>query len=126
MNLKSAAGATLYVKNLAKSIKFYEDLGLVAKKNESNHFTLYLNWYWLDLVEIRNEDKPEFLKEAKAENKGAGIYLYFSADSVDDSYEELVAKGYKPSSEPKDWPWGNREFVIRDPDGYKIVIFKRK
>ena len=52
--------------------------------------------------------------------------LYFSVDDVDEAYKSLRAKGLKPSSEPKDRPWGNREFVIRDPDGYKLVIFKRK
>lgn len=33
--------------------------------------------------------------------------------------------GMKPSSEPRDWPWGRREFVLRDPDGYKLVFFKK-
>jgi len=21
------------------------------------------------------------------------------------------------------WPWGKREFVVKDPDGYKLVFF---
>lgn len=24
---------------------------------------------------------------------------------------------------PRDWPWGNREFVLKDPDGYKLVFW---
>jgi len=47
-------------------------------------------------------------------------------DDADASYQEVVAKGIKPSSEPRDWPWGNREFVVRDPDGYKLVFFQKK
>jgi uncharacterized glyoxalase superfamily protein PhnB len=85
-----------------------------------------LNWYWIDFLAIDIEDKPEFQKEAKLSDKVAGLYLYISVDNVDDYYNNLVSKGLKPKSEPRDWPWGNREFVIRDPDGYKLVFFKRK
>ena len=72
------------------------------------------------------EQKEEFRKEAQLEHKGAGIFLYLSVENVDEAYKDLIAKGFNPSSEPRDWPWGNREFVIRDPDGYKLVIFKKK
>ena len=59
------------------------------------------------------------------DNKGAGLYLYISVDNVDKFYKKLLSKKLNPSSAPRDWPWGNREFVIRDPDGYKLVFFKR-
>ncbi len=85
-----------------------------------------MNWFWIDFIAIDKEDKPEFQKEAHLDNKGAGLYLYISVDNVDDFYNDLVAKGFKPKSEPRDWPSGNREFVMRDPDGYKLVFFKRK
>jgi uncharacterized glyoxalase superfamily protein PhnB len=85
-----------------------------------------LNWYWIDFLVIDIEDKPEFQKEAKLSDKGAGLYLYISVDNVDDVYNNLVSKGLKPKSEPCDWPSGNPEFVIRDPAGYKLVFFKRK
>lgn len=71
------------------------------------------------------EQKAAFKKEASAEHKGAGQFLYISVEDVDETYKELVDKGVTPSSEPRDWPWGNREFVVRDPDGYKIVFFKK-
>lgn len=50
--------------------------------------------------------------------------IYLIVDDVDETYKELLEKGLKPSSEPRDWPWGNREFVIRDPDGYKLVFYR--
>jgi len=52
--------------------------------------------------------------------------LYLSVDDVDVFQKELLSKGMKPSSKPQDHPRGNREFILRDPDGYKLVIFKRK
>jgi uncharacterized glyoxalase superfamily protein PhnB len=87
---------------------------------------VYLNWYRIDFVAIDKESKPDIQKEASLENKGAGIFLYFSVDNVDETYKEVLSMGLKPLSEPQDMSWGNREFIIRDPDGYKIVLFKRK
>jgi len=126
MKIKSVSGVSCYVKDLDKTAQFYETLGFEVKKREVNHITVYSNWFWIDFLAIDKEDKPEFQKQAHLDNKGAGLYLYLSVDNVDNFYKELLSKGLKPVSEPRDWPWGNREFVIRDPDGYKLVIFKRK
>ena len=125
MKLKSVSGLVCYVKDLNKTIKFYEDLGFVFRKKEETSATAYVNWYWIQFLAIDKETKPNFKEEAVLENKGAGVYTYLSVDDVDEAYKELVSKGLKPSTQPKDWPWGNREFVIRDPDGYKIVVFNR-
>jgi hypothetical protein len=32
----------------------------------------------------------------------------------------------KPLGEPEVRASGNREFVLRDPDGYKLVFFQKK
>jgi hypothetical protein len=58
--------------------------------------------------------------------KGAGQFLCLSVEDVDEACKSLKARGLKPSSEPNDWPWGNRDFDIRAPGGYELVIFKRK
>jgi len=126
MKIKSVSGVTLYVKDLNKSAEFYETLGFDKRKDAENTVTIYSNWFWLTLVSPPDEKKEEFKKEASLENRGAGIFLNLSVENVDEFYSEVLAKGLKPSSEPKDWPWGSREFVLRDPDGYKLVIFKKK
>lgn len=126
MKMKSVAGIVCYVKDIDKTAKFYEALGFQFEKREPDHISIRLNWFWIDFHQQDKEDKPEFQKEANLSNKGAGLFLYISVENVDEFYKDLLSKGLKPSSEPRDWPWGNREFVIRDPDGYKLVIFKRK
>ena len=126
MKLKGAAGYACYVSDLDKTVDFYQALGLEVKKREANRAIIYLNWYRIDLVTTSKDDEPELQKEAELTHKGAGVFLYFSVDDVDVTYQEVLAKGLKPTSEPKDQPWGNREFVLPDPDGYKLVIFKRK
>ena len=124
MKLKSAAGIVCYVKDVKKTVKFYQALGFTFKKNKPDHATGYINWFWIDFLQSSKEKKSGFKDDANAKHKGDGLYLYLSVDDVDKAYKDLKAKKFTPS-EPKDWAWGNREFVIRDPDGYKLVVFKR-
>jgi catechol 2,3-dioxygenase-like lactoylglutathione lyase family enzyme len=126
MKVKSVSGFTIYVKDLEKTVEFYTMLGFDFKKQDTFSATGYMNWYSINFIDASKEDKQEFLKEAHAEIRGMGIFINLSVDDVDEAYKELVSKGIKPSSEPRDWPWGNREFVLRDPDGYKLVFFKKK
>jgi catechol 2,3-dioxygenase-like lactoylglutathione lyase family enzyme len=125
MDLKSVSGFTLYVKDLDVSADFYETLGFKVEKQEEGHAFVRLNWFTIDLVDQMKENKSEFQKEAGSEPKGSGIFINISVGDVDEYYKKVVDKGFKPSSQPRDWPWGNREFVLRDPDGYKLVMFKR-
>lgn len=124
-SMKSVSGTVCYVKDITKTAEFYEALGFHFDKWDPDHISIRLNWFWMDFHPQDKEDKPDFQKEASLENKGAGLFIYISVDDVDEFYKDLLAKGLHPSSEPKDWPWGNREFVIRDPDGYKLVFFKK-
>lgn len=69
-------------------------------------------------------DEPEFAADALGAAKGLGAYLYVRVDDVDATYRRLTEQKLTPSSQPRDWPWGNREFVIKDPDGYKICFWQ--
>lgn len=126
MKIKSVSGLTCYVNDLDKTATFYTMLGFSIKKRENSMMVAYMNWFFITFVLSSKEEKPEFQSDAHAKEKGEGIYIYLSVDDVDTAYNELLTKGYTPSSEPRDWEWGNREFVIRDPDGYKLVLFKKK
>jgi catechol 2,3-dioxygenase-like lactoylglutathione lyase family enzyme len=126
MKLKAASGYACYVKDLDKTAGFYEKLGLVIKERKSDRLIIYLNWYRIDFVVRDTESMPEIQKEADSAHKGDGVFLYFSVDDVDETYKEVLALGLQPASEPQDMSWGNREFTVRDPDGYKVVLFKRK
>lgn len=125
MKLKSVSGFVCYVKDLGKTAKFYKDLGFLQSARDENHASFRLNWFSMDFVAQDKETKEEFKKEANAQNKGAGIFINIGVENVDDFYKGVINKGLKPSSEPRDWPWGNREFVLRDPDGYKLVFFQK-
>ncbi len=124
MKLVSVSGIVHYVKDTAQTAAFYETLGFLITKREPDHVSVRLNWFWMDFHPQDKEDKPDFQKEANLENKGAGQFVYVKVDNVDDYYQNLLSKGLTPSNEPRDWSWGNREFAIRDPDGYKLVFFE--
>jgi len=101
-------------------------LGFRVGERTDTYLKVHLNWFWLQFIAAGTEAKPEFQAEATAEPKGAGLYIHIAVEDVDEVYKEVVAAGCKPSSEPRDWPWGTREFVLRDPDGYKLVFFQKK
>jgi catechol 2,3-dioxygenase-like lactoylglutathione lyase family enzyme len=126
MKIKSVSGLTCFVKNLEKTGKFYEALGFEIKKKEADHITAYSNWFWIDFVSMEKGARAESIKPQDLASKGAGFSIYLSVDNVDDFYKELIENGMKPVTEPQNKPWGNREFSLPDPDGYNLVIFKRK
>jgi uncharacterized glyoxalase superfamily protein PhnB len=126
MKIKSVSGVTCYVKNLNKTATFYEALGFEIRKRETHHVTAYSNWFWVDFLAISKNKREEFTKGEELSNPGAGVFLYLSVDNVDEFHQYLVSKKIKTSTKPQDQPWGNREFMLRDPDGYHLVIFKRK
>jgi catechol 2,3-dioxygenase-like lactoylglutathione lyase family enzyme len=126
MKAKSVSGLGLYVQDIAATAAFYEALGFRVGERSENYLKIYLNWFWMQFNTIDSEEKPEFQKEALTTPRGAGLFINIAVDDVDGFYQEAVAAGMKPSSEPRDWPWGAREFAMRDPDGYKLVFFKKK
>ena len=124
MKIKSVSGLALYVKNLNKTATFYEALGFEIRKRETNHITAYSNWFWIDFLAIGKDERAKI--STNATSKGSDVLIYLSVEDVDDFHHDLVSKKLKPITKPQDQPWGNREFILRDPDGYKLVIFKRK
>lgn len=119
--LKSLSSILLLSSDLKKSKEFYKKLGLIFVSEENGILTFRLNWF---KIQILDKKSATIDNDANVEPKGAGVYIYFSTDDVDKLYSELKKKGLKPSSEPKNWPWGNREFAIKDPDGYRLVLYQ--
>ncbi len=126
MKIKSVSGITCYVKNLNKTATFYEALGFEIRKRETHHVTAYSNWFWIDFLAISKNEREGFAKGIDLSNPGSGVFLYLSVENVEEFHQYLVSKKIKTLTKPQDQPWGNCEFMLRDPDGYNLVIFKRK
>lgn len=116
--IKRLHSALFYVSDLNKTAEFYEKIGFPVQKSsdgvriEMGGFT----WTFID------EKKTPIQNESGLTPKGLGIYLYAEVDNVDKHYQFVKSKGVH-STEPKSWPWGKREFVVKDPDGYKLVFY---
>ena len=104
------------------SEKFYKKLGFEVIRSDDRHSVVEVGAFQIILVNMRDEE--EFSKDSMAGEKGRGMYVYISVDDVDKKYEELIKIGLKPATKPRDWNWGNREFILKDPDGYKLCFWQ--
>lgn len=118
-------GLMLYVTDVANSLAHYEQLGFRVIQNEvPSYGSVMLGDFLIQFQDKRNPSDPAFVKEAMAEPKGGGLFVYLQVEDVDTYYEKIQKRGIVPTTTPRDWPWGNREFVVRDPDGYKLVFYQ--
>lgn len=111
----------LWVQENQISEKFYKKLGFVVDVSTDAYSEISLNGFKITLVNMRDED--EFAGDSLAGEKGKGMYVYVHVDDVDAQYAKLVDEGFTPHTVPRDWPWRNREFILKDPDGYKLVFW---
>jgi|Tabmets5t2r1_1033131.scaffolds.fasta_scaffold125482_1 catechol 2,3-dioxygenase-like lactoylglutathione lyase family enzyme len=125
MKVNSISGITCYVKDLSKTAEFYEALGFRRGKEEPDRVTFYVNWFFVTFI-AQDQAETKLRKEAELPDKGAGLFLYVKVDDIEDFHEAVLAAGMKPGGEPEKQPSGNREFVLRDPDGYKLAFFQKK
>lgn len=111
----------LWVQENKLSEKFYKKLGFAVDQSDDDHSLVSLHDFALDLVSMRDETK--FARDSMAGDKGLGMYIYVRVDDVDVQHKILRDAGFAPT-DPKDWPWGNREFILKDPDGYKLCFWQ--
>ena len=62
-------------------------------------------------------------KKGRDRAKGEGVRIYcMTVQDVDALAKQIKARGGTLTQEPRDQPWGTRDFALVDPDGYKITI----
>jgi methylmalonyl-CoA/ethylmalonyl-CoA epimerase len=117
----------LYVKDIEASVSFYKELGFEVVSNDGSVAEVRLKEMRIQFIaqETARDQDESFQKDAFGEPKGTGIYLNVEVDNIDDYYRQLESLGIQPATQPRDWPWGQREFVVRDPDRYKLVFYQR-
>ena len=113
----------LWVQDNTLSIKFYKKLGFEVVESTDQHSTVQVSDFQITLVSMREE--AEFTHDALHPEKGRGLYLYLHVDDVDATHTRLKKLGITPHTTPRDWDWGNREFIVKDPDGYKLCFWQK-
>jgi catechol 2,3-dioxygenase-like lactoylglutathione lyase family enzyme len=109
MNIQHISAVTLAVQEMARAVAFYQAIGFdVLYGGTQATFTSFrLGDTFLNLI----------LTPAYA--GGWWGRVIFRVEAVDDLYAALIAKGMKPEP-PRDGPWGERYFHIKDPDGHEL------
>ena len=118
--LKKLDVMVILIKDVNKTADFYKKLGFTITERTDIKVATQVGDFYIDF----HDENVEVNVESGKEPKGLGIYIYVNVDDINTYYQSLLNKGLKPSSKPKNWSWGNREFVIKDPDGYKIVFYQ--
>lgn len=113
----------LWVQENKLSEKFYKKLGFSVNVSTEEYSEVVLGSFKLTLVNMRDED--EFNGDSLSGIKGRGMYIYINVDDVDEEYHRQKRLGITPATKPRNWPWGNREFITKDPDGYKLCFWQR-
>ena len=110
MNLNQV---TISVKNIDKSIAFYEQLGLklIVKTPDYARF------------ECPEGDATFSLLLNPSNRQTSNTQIYFEVENVDEKIKELLKKGIAIEQLPelKEWLW--KEAVLKDPDNNQIIIY---
>jgi len=116
-------GLVLWTQDNTLSVKFYKKLGFNVESSDNRDSVVTFGTFKIYLVSMRDEE--EFNRDSLSSDKGRGMYVYIEVDSVDALHKQLVEKGITPRTKPRDWEWGHREFVVKDPDGYKLCFWQK-
>lgn len=109
--------------DLQRSIAFYRDvLGFVVGDEWRGESDVLqgCEMHAGSVVFMLTQD--DFAK-GRDRKKGIGTRLHVStAQDLDRLATEIKARGGTLDQEPADMPWGERIFMITDPDGFKLTI----
>jgi uncharacterized glyoxalase superfamily protein PhnB len=121
LRLRSAA-PSFTVNDIGKSLAWYRDvLGFVAKHRWEHEGKLAgVEMAAGGVIFMLGQDD---WKKGRDRAKGEGVRIYCSTvQDVDQLASRIKARGGTLTQEPRDEPWGTRDFALVDPDGYKITI----
>lgn len=114
----------LYVSDLQAAVKFYcqvlsFDFGeYYPNAVSATYASILIDGHKLRLVQ-GGERIPSFHKHGTC---GSGIQLFVQVPNVDEVYGEVKGRA-EVAEEIEDKRWGDREFTLRDPDGYLISFY---
>jgi catechol 2,3-dioxygenase-like lactoylglutathione lyase family enzyme len=107
--IQHISAVTFAVRDMARSIEFYEKLGfeLLYGGADAEFSSLKAGKAFVNLVASSGYDHRWW---------GRAI---FRVDDVDAHHRALRAQGLELQS-PRDAPWGERFFHVTDPDGHEL------
>ncbi|MBX9929148.1 MAG: ACT domain-containing protein [Gemmatimonadaceae bacterium] len=108
-----------HVADMARSIRFYETIGLRVQNTVAPPDRAGITWAWLAA-----NDASLMLAQATApihaDQQGVLFYLY--VDDVEVEFARLSAAGLAPTEKRAESYAPRGEFRVTDPDGYTVMI----
>ncbi len=114
----------LWVQENESSAKWYKKLGFDLVRSDDDKSIVRLGDFEIWLVNMHDDE--QFAGDALTSVKGKGMYMYIAVDDIEETHQQFIANGIRPYTRPKDWPWGTREFIVKDPDGYKLCFWQER
>ena len=116
MNIKRVGNVILTVKDMGKSVEFYNKiLGMPIKRERDNWIDLGQTGALLSLHPTSDTDGDSSI--------GNRILIGFVVGDVSSAIDELKLKNIKIHRDIQDKPSG-KNAIILDPDGYMISLFE--
>lgn len=134
-------GIHLKVKDIKKSLDFYTKFGLKpifaygdnkflsqfnnkipSAKEKYRGVTFSINNALFEIADGHLAVKPKTFKETIQSSK---ISTMLYVDSVDKIIKLCRRNSFPIASPLKKYPWGTKEIVIKDPDGFVLVFIEK-
>ena len=117
----------LYVKDVEKTIEFYEKAFGFTRKfvtPENDYGELLVGETTLSFAStnLANSNLKDGFTESSLTNKPFGIEIGFSTNDVEATVKSAVEAGAVIVENPKTKPWGQVVSYVRDLDGFLIEI----
>jgi uncharacterized glyoxalase superfamily protein PhnB len=112
VNVKITGSATVFgVTDVDSAVRFY--VGVLGFKEEFR-FGKYAGVEREGcMIHLSQKDNPN------TPMPGLGT-VYIFCDEVDGFFAQVVGKGARVDGEPEDYPYGMRDFILRDVDGNRL------
>lgn len=124
--MENVAGIIFIVEDLEQSLGFYQNIGFnLIKQVPDVAYTVVYNGFWIELLHKSKMVSEEYKTDIQTTQKSAGAYLQIEVKDIDGFYEKIKNKGISTTNAPKDFSWGHREFILTDPNGYKLAFFSK-
>ena len=114
------------VNDLEKSLAWYRDVvGFVVEERWEHEGKLA--GVQLRAGDVRFMIGQDDWKKGHDRKKGDGFRMYCTTtQDVDALAKKIEARGGALDQQPRDQPWGSRDFALTDPDGFRITIGANK
>jgi len=117
----------LYVKDVKKTVEFYEKVfrlttKFISEKLEYAEMITGETTLSFASIELANSNLKNGFMPSDPSQKPFGIEIGFTTDNVEDLYLKAIEEGAIEVEPAKTKPWGQTVAYVRDHDGFLIEI----